>query len=182
MTTITSSWPGQWDRRYWPRKQSQTSSVFPSESIPSLRTKTSKSQSFRDRKQKKKKIVAVGSLGVVEKTTLNCQDSHESRLYGKNLQEDPRSGDMPPPVQGMGYSDIDCWLREHRILERHCASPTGMLLPSQHHVCLSLQKAMQNTQLLLVEGKHGNTSNVNEHETTSTTSAVKWVLGQRDAS
>lgn len=127
------------------KKQSQTSSVFPSESIPSLRTKTSKSQSFRDRKQKKKKNCCCWITRGSREDNPQLSRLMNPGCMGKKPARRPKKWWYASSSQGMGYSDIDCWLREHTASWRTLRQPHKVLLPSQHHVCLSLQKAMQNT-------------------------------------
>ena len=120
--------------------------MSPSESIPPLRTKTSKSQSFRDRKQKKKKKCCCWiTRGNSDRRQSSIAKTHESRLYRKKPARRPKKWWCASFSQGMGYSDIDCWLRAHTASWRPLRQPHKVLLPSQHHVRLSLQKAMQNT-------------------------------------
>ena len=94
---------------------------------------------------KKKKSVAVGSLGVSDRRQSSIVKTHESRLYRKQPARRPKKWWCASFSQGMGYSDIDCWLRAHTASWRPLSQPHKVLLPGQHHVCLSLQKAMQNT-------------------------------------
>lgn len=85
---------------------------------------------FQGQKEKKKKKSCYWITGGNREDNPQLLRLMNPGCMGKNLQEDPRSGDMPPPARGWVIQTLIADLEHTPHPGGHCASPTRCSYPA----------------------------------------------------